>query len=155
MGSPGWSKAWRISIFARFNKPTLVYRQIRALVNSRDFHGNLMWYNKQQIDAPCGYAAGVCEALLQSHEPRDDRDERFLIHLLPALPAAWPHGKVKGLRARGGFEVDMEWRNGELTRAWIKGISNVDPACTLHYAGKDYVREVHRNKTIEFVPEKD
>jgi len=122
VGRSGWSKAWRISIFARLQKPELAYRQLRATLAG--FHDHLIWEGRNQIDAPCGYASGVCEILLQSHEPLDESDSSYLIHLLPALPKAWPHGKVKGLRARGGFEVDMQWKDGKLTQAVLRGISN-------------------------------
>ena len=64
-----------------------------------------------QIDGNFGYSAGVCEMLLQS-----DAGE---IHLLPALPKAWPNGKVAGLRARGNLEVDIQWQDGKLVKATL------------------------------------
>jgi len=77
-----------------------------------------------QIDGNFGYAAGVCEMLVQSH--------MGCIHLLPALPDAWPSGSAKGLRARGGFEVDMAWDKGKVVKLTVK--SNMGGRCRIRTA---------------------
>lgn len=83
-----------------------------------------------QIDGSLGITAGVCEMLLQSHEGE--------IALLPALPKAWASGSAKGLRGRGGVTVDMDWKDGRLTRASLKAdhnneyrVAGITPATTI------------------------
>jgi len=150
VGSTGWSRVWRINIFARLQRPELAYRQLSAIPwfgTWGGLHDHLMWEGKKQIDAPCGYASGVCEVLLQSHEPLDQSDSSYLVHLLPALPKEWPAGKVKGLRARGGFEVDMEWEDGKLAQAVIRGVSNSDDNCTVMYNGKTMKFKIAKGKS--------
>ncbi len=90
-----------------------------------------------QIDGNFGYVAGVSEMLLQSQTRL--ADGRYQIDLLPALPAAWPEGRVAGLRARGGFGVDFRWANGRLGSVTIRGPAGGD--CLLRY--RDRSREVH------------
>jgi alpha-L-fucosidase 2 len=86
-----------------------------------------------QIDGNMGHAAAIGEMLLQSHV-QTGRAGAYELELLPALPAAWPEGSVRGLRARGGFEVDLAWKGGVLTAAAVKHPRG--GACLLRLRGK-------------------
>ena len=92
-------------------------------------YGNL-WASHPpfQIDCNFGYAAGVNEMLVQSH--------MGYIHLLPALPKVWSTGSVRGTRVRGGYELELEWKDGKLTKAVLRGISNKPGKVEVRY-GKD------------------
>ena len=105
----GWSAAWKICLGARLHDGEFCHEMIRQKFRQNVFPNLLGKCPPMIMDSNFGYSAGVAEMLLQSHE-----DE---IELLPALPAAWPDGEIRGLRARGGFEVDIVWRNGKLAEA--------------------------------------
>lgn len=124
-GGTGWSMAMRACVFARLLDGDRAYGMLSSLM-SKMLLGNLWTACPPfQIDANFGYAAGVNEMLLQSHlsqnlEGKDSPAGIDVIDLLPALPKTWPSGSVKGLRARGAFEVDIAWQDGKVTQYHIR-----------------------------------
>ncbi|MFE5320546.1 glycoside hydrolase N-terminal domain-containing protein [Paenibacillus sp. NPDC056579] len=123
----GWSCAWTVSFWARLGEPMEAYRFVNELLAG--LHPNMMNAHRHpkvkmdifQIDGNFAGMSGITELLLQSHRGR--------IRLLPALPPQWKQGSVRGLKAREGFTVDMEWKEGQLTRATL--YSHAGKTCRL------------------------
>ena len=145
-GGMGWSKAWKVGLWARLGEGDRALSMITGLIRESTLPSLLDNGPPFQIDGNFGGCAGIGEMLLQSRAAGeatlDDTSGKLrwisgsdaTIELLPALPGAWPTGKVTGLCARGGFVVDCTWRDGRLTEATIH--SKRGGLCRIYYHDK-------------------
>lgn len=141
-GGTGWSRAWIINFYARLADGERAHEHLLALLSKSTLPNLFDYHPPFQIDGNFGAAAGVAEMLVQSHEGT--------LHLLPALPSAWPTGKVSGLRCRGGFVVDMGWKDCKLQYANIQSLSG-EPL-TVYHAGKSLTVALSKGATYQFIP---
>jgi alpha-L-fucosidase 2 len=122
--STGWATAWRINLWDRLHEGDHACRILEFLLSpERTYPDMFDAHPPFQIDGNFGGTAGIAGMLLQSRAlDTEGAAQKFEIDLLPALPSAWPNGRVNGLRARGGFEVDMAWNGRRLTGLTIKSV---------------------------------
>jgi len=157
----GWSLAYKANLWARLGDGERAYALLVKLlrpVRVSGFEGghggtyaNLFCAHPPfQIDGNFGGAAAIAEMLVQSHREREG--EPYTLHLLPALPSAWPEGEVRGLRARGGVAVDdLIWRGGRFVAANVRNTTDSARRVRLRVAGAFEAREQERAVALEYV----
>jgi alpha-L-fucosidase 2 len=152
----GWSLAWKISFWARFRDGNHAWKMVQMLLRPEGgskaiatgggssgggSYPNLFDAHPPfQIDGNFGGASGIAEMLLQSHLDAID--------ILPALPEALPEGHVKGIRARGGFELEFEWREGVLTDLIVHSVAGSN--LSLRYGDNEFHSETEKGKKYVF-----
>ncbi len=135
-----WTWPWRCAMWARLGNAEKAHDMVAGLLSYNTLPNLLATHPPMQMDGNFGFTAAVCEMLLQSHAGA--------VHLLPALPQAWPAGSVTGLRARGGFTVDMSWQDGRLVEARVH--ASQDGPCQLHYGDTQVTRDMQAGTTWVF-----
>ena len=168
-GATGWSMGWKVNFWARLLDGDRAFKIRQGLLGpvperragrSGGRRGGLYpnmfdAHPPFQIDGNFGATAGIAEMLLQSHDPHGSAlrpspvqtGEEGFLHLLPALPSALGSGSIRGLRARGGFEVAVEWLDGQLVRASIE--SRLGKPLTVRYAGAEIRPQLASGETVQ------
>ncbi|WP_276358120.1 glycoside hydrolase family 95 protein [Cohnella caldifontis] len=152
--SVAWPAAWRIALHARLRDGRKAFGCLADLL-AGSTNPNLFNQHEpfpMQIDANFGAAAGIAEMLLQSRVRYRGGRAEYRIELLPALPAQWPEGSVKGLCARGGFEIDMKWADGKLVGADVRSSRGLP--CILRYRDESIRCDARAGDVFHYRPSK-
>ncbi|KZM20267.1 uncharacterized protein EKO05_0003629 [Ascochyta rabiei] len=140
-GHTGWSRAWLVNFWARLRQPTECQKHIEALLKDSTLPNLFDNHPPFQIDGNFGGAAGITECLVQSHEEiqlESGNHSTRLIRLLPSCPAEWKKGKLRGVRCRGGFELDFEWDDGQIQDpVHVRSLFGNNVVLVFHRAGSD------------------
>lgn len=144
-GATGWSMGWKLNQWARLQDGNHAYKLFGNLLKNGTLDNLWDTHPPFQIDGNFGGTAGITEMLLQSH--------MGFIQLLPALPDAWKDGSIRGVCAKGNFEVDMSWKNGQLTEATV--FSKAGEPCTVRYGDKTLSFKTSKGKVYKLAVEAD
>lgn len=144
-GATGWSMGWKLNQWARLQDGNHAYKLFGNLLKNGTLDNLWDTHPPFQIDGNFGGTAGITEMLLQSH--------MGFIQLLPALPDAWKDGSISGICAKGNFEVDMSWKNGQLAEATV--FSKVGEPCTVRYGDKTLSFKTSKGKVYKLAVEAD
>ncbi|MCP5535224.1 MAG: glycoside hydrolase family 95 protein [Akkermansiaceae bacterium] len=145
-GATGWSMGWKINFWARIHDGDHAYLMVRNLLKNGTNPNLFDVHAPFQIDGNFGGCAGIAEMLMQSHYRMDGGE----IDLLPALPKDWPAGSVRGLLARGGFTVDLAWKNSVPTSVTIK--ASKAGLVTVRFKGRTWQRQMKAGETYQVTP---
>ena len=139
-GGTGWSKAWKINFWARLRDGNRAHKLLQELLKESTLNNLLDTHPPFQIDGNFGATAGVAEMLIQS--------QSGVIELLPSLPNVWKSGFVKGIKARGNFEIDMQWKDSKIETLNIK--SNSGNNCIVSYKDISNIKLLENNKSVSY-----
>jgi len=143
----GWGIGWRLNLWARLLDAEHAYSILKLLIAPERTYPNMFDAHPPfQIDGNFGGTAGIAEMMMHSRVQYSGESMLTEIELLPALPKIWPNGRIQGLRAKGGFELDIEWREGRLNYAKIRSL--LGNLCRVRYAGRCYPIQIQKGQEI-------